>query len=199
MTKFCLFSTWLYYLLQAIHSKIDKVLGTATTQNATLNFTLQTMGISPNPTVSEWIKRKQEQKKENMQSTLISWDVQKLKREESIKMKQLLTSERATKHAAWDSEKNIQQKIKYIRDRKIPSICYTPMHSPSSTSTGMHYDSGLMLLSVKNIVLGHFKSHIKRSATISESKKDKLRDDSMKCKISSYSFLYNLVYHVKLF
>ena len=179
--------SWLYYLLQAIHSKIDKMLGTATTQNAMLHFTLRTLGISPNPTVSEWIKQKQEQRKENLQSTLISWDVQKLKREGSIKMKQLLTSERAIKHAAWDSEKNIQQKIKSTRDRRIPSICYTPMHSPSPTSTGMHCDSGLMLLTINNIVLGRFKHHNKRSTTLSESKKDKPRHDSMKCKISTYS------------
>ena len=81
------------------------MLGTATNQNAMLNLTLQTLGVSTNPTVSEWIKQKHEQKA-NMQSTLISWDIHKSKREESIKMKQLLTSERATKYAAWDSEKN---------------------------------------------------------------------------------------------
>ena len=173
--------------LQAIHSKIDEVLGTATNQNAMLNLTLQTLGVSPNPTVSEWIKQKHEQKKANMQSTLISWDIHKSKREESIKMKQLLTSERATKHAAWDSEKNIQQKIKSMRDRKIPYICYTPIHSPSSSSTGMHCESGLMLLSINNVVLGHFKNHNKRSTTLSESRKDKLSPNSMKRKTCIYS------------
>ena len=139
---------YIVYLLQAIHSKIEKVLGTATNQNAMLNLTLQTLGVSPNLTVSEWIKQKQEQKTANMQSTLITWDIHKSKREEAIKMKQLLTSERATKHAAWDSEKNIQQKIKYIRDRKIDKIrnpCI-PMHSPSSSRTGVHCDSRLLCL-----------------------------------------------------
>lgn len=101
------------------------------------------MGVPPNPTVSEWIKQKEEQKKAKLQNHLISWDIHKSKREEAIKMKQLLTSDRATRHAAWETEKNIQKKINYIKDKKIgkntnPCIHRNTMHFHSPPSTGMH-------------------------------------------------------------
>lgn len=118
------------------------MLETATNQNAMLNFTLKTLGVSPNPTVSEWVKQKQEQKKMKLQNNLISWDIHKSKREEAIKMKQLLTSERATKHAAWETEKSIQQKIKSVKGRKIdkirnPYVHYASIRSPLPSSAGM--------------------------------------------------------------
>ena len=116
------------------------MLETASNQNAMLNNTLKTMGVSPKPTVSEWIKQKQEQKKVKLQNNLISWDIHKSRREEAIKMKQLLTSERATRHAAWETEKNIQQKIKSLRDKRIEKTrnTYTVTHSPSQSCTGMY-------------------------------------------------------------
>jgi len=126
--------------LQAINSKIDEVLETASNQNAILNHTLKAMGVSPKPTVSEWIKQKQEQKKTKVQNSLISWDIYKSRREEAIKMKQLLTYERATRHAAWETEKNIQQKIKSLRNRRIEKSgsTNTATHSPLPSSAGIY-------------------------------------------------------------
>ena len=109
------------------------MLETATNQNIMLSVKLKALGIPPNPTVSEWIKQKQEEKKAKLQSKLISWDIHKSKREETIKMKQLLTSERATRHAVWETEKNIQQKIKLMKDRKTDKIKSPNVHSTSSS------------------------------------------------------------------
>ena len=117
------------------------MLETATNQNIMHNVTLKTLGIPPNPTVSEWIKRKEEERKAKLQSKLILWDIHKSKREQAIKMKQLLTSERATRHAAWETEKNIQQKIKHMKDRKMDKVKNPNTHNTSSSppSTGIDY------------------------------------------------------------
>ena len=117
------------------------MLETATNQNIMLNVTLKALGIPPNPTVSEWIKRKEEERKAKLQSKLILWDIHKSKREQAIKMRQLLTSERATRHAAWETEKNIQQKIKHMKDRKVDKVKNPNTHNTSfsPSSTGIDY------------------------------------------------------------
>jgi len=141
-------------MLQDIHSKIGEVLEKITIKNSMLSFTLKSLGVSSNPTVSEWIKQKQGEKKANIQSNLIFWDIHKFKKEETIKLKQVLTSERAIQHAAWDSEKNIQQRIKSIKEKRIDkienlNICYIPMHS---INTGMYHDSLIALLLISSIL-----------------------------------------------
>ena len=119
-----------------------------------LDFTLKSLGVSSSLTVSEWIKQKQEEKKANIQSNLIFWDIHKFKRDEAIKMKHLITSDRTIQHAAWDSEKIIQQKIKSMQENRIdkienPNICYIPMHP---INTGMYHDSLIALLLISSIL-----------------------------------------------
>ena len=116
------------------------MLETATNQNIMLNVTLKTLGIPPNPTVSEWIKRKEEERKAKLQSKLILWDIHKSKREQAIKMRQLLTSERATRHAAWETEKNIQRKIKHMKDRKVDKVKNPNAHNTSSSPSSIGID-----------------------------------------------------------
>ena len=127
--------------LQTVHTGIEKLLETASNQNAKLNTTLTKMGVFPKPTVSEWLKDKQEQKKESFQKNLVFWDINKSRREETIKRKQILTLERASKHAAWETEKNIQQQIKSIRSKRINKIgnpiTNNVIHSPTPSKTGM--------------------------------------------------------------
>jgi len=125
--------------LQTVNSKIDEVLETAATENAVFGTTLQALGISPKPSVSEWLKKKQEQKRAQLQTNLISWDIHKHRRDQTIKMKQTATLERATRHAAWETEKSIQHKIKLLKNTdkviKNPYVNYSSSrHSPSPTT-----------------------------------------------------------------
>ncbi|XP_065891781.1 inversin-B-like isoform X2 [Dysidea avara] len=124
---------------ETVHSKIDEVLETAATENAVFGTTLQSLGISPKPSVSEWLKKKQEQKRAQLQTNLISWDIHKPRRDQTIKMKQTATLERATRHAAWETEKNIQHKIKLLKntDKVIrnPYLSYSSARHSSSPTT----------------------------------------------------------------
>jgi len=55
-------------------------------------------------------------------------------------MKQNATLERATRHAAWETEKSIQNKIKQLKNTnkaiRNPYLSYATAHHSSSPTTG---------------------------------------------------------------
>lgn len=79
------------------------------------------MGINPRPTVAEWIQQKNEQKKTAIQEALISWDRGKQTREAAILLQQTITSHRAMKHAAWGAKKDINSKLKALKNSSPPA------------------------------------------------------------------------------
>ena len=61
-------------LLQLVNEEIDHQLHQARVENDKLSNLMGEMGISPRPTVAQWLQQKREQKKASMQEALISWD-----------------------------------------------------------------------------------------------------------------------------
>ena len=65
---------FLQHLLQQVNEEIDHQLHQARVENDKLSNLMGEMGISPRPTVAQWLQQKREQKKASMQEALISWD-----------------------------------------------------------------------------------------------------------------------------
>ena len=100
---------------------IEQRLKAAHEENAKLTQLMNSMGINPRPTVAEWIKQKNNQKKTTVQEALINWDRGKQARETAILLQQTITSQRAMKHAAWDAKKDISSKLKELKSNPLPS------------------------------------------------------------------------------
>ena len=83
--------------------------------NAKLTQLMNTMGINPRPTIAEWIRQKNEQKKNTMREALIDWDNDENARETAIVIQQAIVSQRAMKHAAWGAKKDINSKLSVLK------------------------------------------------------------------------------------
>ena len=57
-----------------MHEALDQMLAAARAENERMRETMGEMGVSPRPTVAQWLKGKQEQRKRAMQDALINWD-----------------------------------------------------------------------------------------------------------------------------
>ena len=59
---------------QQVSEEIDRQLRQARDENAKLSDLMVELGVSPRPTVAQWLQQKREQKKAVVQDALISWD-----------------------------------------------------------------------------------------------------------------------------
>ena len=59
--------------LQVVTSDINEQIESAYSQNSQLASTMGKMGLSSRPTVSEWLQRKQEEKRTQLKDTLVGW------------------------------------------------------------------------------------------------------------------------------
>ena len=91
---------------------------------------MSSMGINPRPTVAEWIKQKNNQKKTAMQEALMNWDRGKQARETAILLQQAITSQRAMKHAAWGAKMDINSKLKALKTTPLPKSRQQPSQLP---------------------------------------------------------------------
>ncbi len=120
---------------------IEEQLSLARNENDKLSSLMGEMGISPRPTVAQWIKAKDGQKKAGLQSSLINWDRTRDERTTAIVLQQTLTSQRALKHAAWGAKKDISDRIKKLRDAYEPKprpLTNKPRPVLSSVKTPEH-------------------------------------------------------------
>ena len=113
-----------------MNDTIEHRLKLAREENAKLTRLMSSMGINPRPTVSEWIKQKNEQKKSAMQEALIDWDRGKQTRETAILLQQAITSQRAMRHAAWGAKKDINSKLKALKTTPLPKSKQQPSQLP---------------------------------------------------------------------
>ncbi len=60
--------------LQAINEEMDKQLAQARQDNEKLSGMMGALGVSARPTVPQWLRRKQMERKAKLQESLISWD-----------------------------------------------------------------------------------------------------------------------------
>ena len=60
--------------LQQVHEALDQQLAAARAENEKIRQLMGEMGVSPRPTVAQWLQQKKQQKKRDMQEALISWD-----------------------------------------------------------------------------------------------------------------------------
>lgn len=60
--------------LQQVHEALDQQLQSARAENEKIRRLMGEMGVSPRPTVSQWLQQKRLQRKRDMQEALISWD-----------------------------------------------------------------------------------------------------------------------------
>ena len=57
-----------------MHEALDQMLATARAENERMRETMGEMGVSPRPTVAQWLRGKQQQRKRAVQDALINWD-----------------------------------------------------------------------------------------------------------------------------
>ena len=60
--------------IQQVHEALDQQLVAARAENEKIRQLMGEMGVSPRPTVAQWLQQKKQQKKRDMQEALISWD-----------------------------------------------------------------------------------------------------------------------------
>ena len=75
LSPFC--STYVYTSypsIQQVHEALDQQLAAARAENEKIRQLMGEMGVSPRPTVAQWLQQKKQQKKRDMQEALISWD-----------------------------------------------------------------------------------------------------------------------------
>ena len=63
-----------YKILQKVNDHIVQQLENAHRVNTEISKSMSELGISPRPTVSEWLKRKNDEKKDSLKTTLHSWN-----------------------------------------------------------------------------------------------------------------------------
>lgn len=63
-----------YPSMQQVHEALDQQLAAARAENEKIRQLMGEMGVSPRPTVAQWLQQKKQQKKRDMQEALISWD-----------------------------------------------------------------------------------------------------------------------------
>ena len=61
------------YLTQHVNKVIDEQLNSIHQQNNMLAAEMGRMGLSSQPTVAEWLEKKNKQKKEELRNSLIHW------------------------------------------------------------------------------------------------------------------------------
>ena len=116
-----------------MNESIDAQLQEAHDENTKLSTIMADMGVSPRPTVSQWLQQKTIQKKSYLQDALINWDRTKEERNTAILLQQAITSQRALKHAAWGAKKDISARIKALREVYDPSTNMSVKPLPSSS------------------------------------------------------------------
>lgn len=62
------------YFVQAMTAEMEKQLAQARQENDKLSRVMGALGVSPRPTVAQWLQRKQMERKAKLQDSLISWD-----------------------------------------------------------------------------------------------------------------------------
>ncbi|CAI8051807.1 hypothetical protein GBAR_LOCUS28359, partial [Geodia barretti] len=107
---------------EQVHEALDQMLAAARAENERMRETMGEMGVSPRPTVAQWLRGKQEQRKRAMQDALINWDRSKPQRETAILIQQMLTSQRAMKHAAWGASKDISGRIRALKQEELLGV-----------------------------------------------------------------------------
>jgi len=64
---------WLLFS-QQVSQQIEEELGRASQENQHVAGLMTELGVNPRPTVAQWLQRKQQQKKAELQGSLITWD-----------------------------------------------------------------------------------------------------------------------------
>jgi chromosome segregation ATPase len=111
-----------------VNGEITEQLKSAHCVNTQVAKSMAELGISTRPTVSEWLKKKEDEKRNAMKSSLQSWQRTKSQRETAISLKQAITSHRALHHMAWSTKKDLIAQLqatkepKPLQTQKIPSI-----------------------------------------------------------------------------
>ena len=59
---------------QHVHEALDQQLMAARAENEKIRRLMGEMGVSPRPTVAQWLQQKEQQRKRDIQEALISWD-----------------------------------------------------------------------------------------------------------------------------
>eukprot|EP00731_Ephydatia_muelleri_P031655 Em0023g162a len=98
---------------------IDGQLALARAENGKISNIMAEMKIHPRPTVAQWLQQKEEQKKIALQTALMSWDIGKKKRDASILVHQMVTSQRALQHAAWGARKELMSKLRSMKEEDL--------------------------------------------------------------------------------
>ncbi|KAI6652824.1 Ankycorbin [Oopsacas minuta] len=87
--------------------------------NRKLEEFLASLGVTKKPTVAQWLERKREQKRLEVQKELTKWDNDKTQREAYVNAAKRMSEERIARHSNWSRQKeltllNIREKQRLI-------------------------------------------------------------------------------------
>ena len=99
--------------------EIHEELELARESNRELQEFLTSLGVTKKPTVAQWLERKREDKRLEVQKELVKWDSNKKEREAFVTKAKQLSEERIARHSNWSRQKeltllNIREKQRLI-------------------------------------------------------------------------------------
>lgn len=118
-----------------MNAEIEIQLQQAREENDNLSTLMAHMGLSPRPTVAQWIKQKDAQKKAALQTRLINWDRARADRQTALLLQQAHISQRALRHAAWGAKKEISERIRKLKQAYEPHNFTITSHPLPSLGT----------------------------------------------------------------
>ena len=169
-----------------MNDTVEQRLKEAHAENAKLTQLMSSMGINPRPTVAEWIKQKNDQKKTAMQEALMNWDRGKQARETAILLQQAVTSQRAMKHAAWGAKKDINSKLTALKTTPLPKSRKQPSQLPGQRKHVPKKNKATKKLKMPASHLKQQKASI-GAATGAKAKSKPTRATPVSCKDASLS------------
>lgn len=105
------------YALQSMTKTISKSTAEAALQNQQFGSVLAHCGGSKRPTVAQWLENKLQQQRSTMQEELIYLDRTRTQREGIVATAKVVADSRAERHRSWDKQRQLQNRIKNIKQK----------------------------------------------------------------------------------
>ena len=90
-----------------VGKEIHEELELARESNRELQEFLAGLGVTKKPTVAQWLERKREDKRLQLQTELMKWDSNKKEREAFVVKAKQLSEERIARHSSWSRQKEL--------------------------------------------------------------------------------------------
>uniref|UniRef100_A0A1X7VBH3 Uncharacterized protein n=2 Tax=Amphimedon queenslandica TaxID=400682 RepID=A0A1X7VBH3_AMPQE len=126
---------------EKMNSRVAEQINSARKINSEIAHSMSALGISSRPSVSEWLRKKDEEKKEQLKFKLHDWHKSREQRELAISLKQAVTTHRALHHAAWNTKKELTAQNDALKKRELTTGGTTRHHKRAATTGGISLKS----------------------------------------------------------